>query len=105
MATGSDSAIGADQQGLILALMVNPRAGRDELTGWRADGRLKINLTAPPVEGKANAALIKFLAKFLGLKKSQIEITSGQSSRQKTVRLQGLTRDELISRLPPNIVS
>lgn len=91
----------SDGQGLVLAVAVTPRAKRNAIAGWRADGRLKISLTAPPVEGRANTALIKFLAKTLGLKKNQVEIVAGQTSRQKSIRLEGLGRDELLSRLPP----
>jgi len=84
----------------ILPVSVTPRAGRDQVVGWQA-GALKVRLKAPPVEGRANAALIKFLAKTLGLKQNQIEIAAGQTGRHKRIRLQGLTRDELLARLPP----
>jgi uncharacterized protein (TIGR00251 family) len=101
MPSGLEPAIGSDDKGLVLAVSVTPRAKRDLLAGWRADGRLKISLTAPPVEGKANADLIRFLARTLGLKKNQVQIVAGQTSRHKTIRLAGLSRDELVSRLPP----
>jgi uncharacterized protein (TIGR00251 family) len=99
MASGRQ--IDSDEQGLVLTVSVKPRAGRNAVTGWLADGRLKVSLTAPPVSGKANAELIRFLAGALGLKKNQVRIASGQTSRRKTIRLTGLSREELLSRLPP----
>lgn len=54
------------------------------------DGRLKIAVTAPPIDGEANAAVIEVLSKTLGIARRQIEIVSGQASRRKTVRLDGV---------------
>lgn len=69
---------------LSLALLVQPRASRDEVTG-RHGGRIRVRLAAPPVEGKANAALIEFLAEVFGVPKTSVTITAGQSGRRKTV--------------------
>jgi uncharacterized protein (TIGR00251 family) len=69
---------------LRLELQVQPRAKRDEVSG-RHGGRLKLRLTAPPADGKANAALIAFLAGEFGVPKVSVEIIAGRSSRQKTV--------------------
>ncbi|OJT95124.1 MAG: hypothetical protein BGN82_00100 [Alphaproteobacteria bacterium 65-7] len=79
--------------GVRLAVRLTPRAARDGLDGVTADadGRplLKIRLTAPPVEGEANAALAAFLAKSLRLKKAAIEIRSGETGRTKILHLSG----------------
>lgn len=81
-----------------LRVRVNPRSSRNQVTGW-ADGVLHVKLTAPPVEGAANKAAIEFLADVLGVKKSQITLTSGQTSRDKTFEITGLTDAELDQRL------
>ncbi|HUN53741.1 MAG TPA: DUF167 domain-containing protein, partial [Smithella sp.] len=59
------------------------------------DGALKMRVTAPPVEGAANEACIKLLASELGLKKSQMEISSGLKSRKKAVRIKNISKSEL----------
>lgn len=100
MSRGPEPEITISRGETILPVAITPRAGRDAVVGWQA-GALKVRLKAPPVEGRANAALIGLLAKTLGLKKNQIEIAAGRTGRHKKVRLQGLTRDELLSRLPP----
>lgn len=81
-----------------LRIRVNPRSSRNQVTGW-ADGVLHVKLTAPPVEGTANKAAIEFLADLLGVKKSQITLTSGQTSRDKTFEITGLTQADLEYRL------
>ena len=59
--------------------------------------RLKVVLSAPPVDGKANAALVKFFAKSLGLSKSQLLITAGEGSREKRLEVVGLSETELLA--------
>jgi uncharacterized protein (TIGR00251 family) len=81
-----------------LRVHVQPRAQRDEIVGWHGE-RLKIRLTAPPVEGAANEALVKFLAKALGLRRSQVTVTHGHGSRDKTVAIEGLTPEVLTRRI------
>lgn len=71
----------------LLDVLVQPRAARTELAGLH-DGRLKLRLTAPPVDGAANAALVEFLAERLGLPRSAIGVASGDSGRRKTVSIQ-----------------
>jgi len=71
---------------LYLYCHLQPRATRDEITGLHGN-RLKIRITAPPADGRANAHLIKFLAKQFGVAKSQVAIESGAISRQKTVMI------------------
>lgn len=71
------------------AVRVSPRASRDAISGVH-DGALKVALKAPPVEGAANAALIALLAKRLGVPKRAVRITSGESSRNKRVEVEGV---------------
>jgi uncharacterized protein len=77
-----------------IAVRVIPRAGRDEIAGER-DGRLLIRLTAPPVEGAANAALCRLVAQCAGVPARRVSIVRGQTSRDKVVRVEGMTADEL----------
>lgn len=74
-----------------LAVRVTPNAKRSEFAGWTADekGRpvLLVKLQAPPVEGKANTELIRFLAKALGCSKSEIVLLRGDTSRQKSLEV------------------
>ena len=72
-----------------LAVKVIPRAKKNEISQVMADGTIKIKLTAPPVEGKANKALIKFLSRSLQIPTQDIEIISGSKSRNKVVLLKG----------------
>ena|SRR5438105_8392276 len=81
-----------------LSLRVQPRASRNAVVGWTGD-TLNIRLMAPPVEGAANAACLTFLADLLDLPPSQLEILRGQRSRQKVIRISGLTPDEVRARL------
>ena len=78
----------------LLSIRVQPRAKRDEVVGER-DGAIVIRLKAPPVDGKANAALIGFLAKAAGVSRSQVEIVRGASSRLKAVRVSGVGEQDL----------
>ena len=71
---------------LLLPVRVQPRASRDEIVGWQ-DERLKIRITAPPVDGKANSHLVKFLAKAFGVAKRDIELLSGETGREKRFRI------------------
>jgi uncharacterized protein (TIGR00251 family) len=76
-----------DGKDLLLDLRVQPRASRDEF-GEPLGNRLKLRLTAPPVEGKANAQLTRFLATAFGVTRSRVHVESGASSRNKRVRIQ-----------------
>ncbi len=67
----------------MLNIRVQPRASQDEIVGPHGSDSLKVRITAPPVDGKANAHLIKFLAKCFGVAKSQVELISGASGRDK----------------------
>jgi uncharacterized protein len=84
--------------GLILPVRAQPGARRNEIRGVQ-DGALKVCVTASPEKGKANKAMIELLAKSLGLKKSQIELISGETSHQKRFFLRGATREQVLARL------
>ena len=86
--------------GVLLSLHVQPGAKRSEIVGIHGEA-LKIRLAAPPVDGKANACLVNFLAEVLALPKSGISLVSGQSSRSKRVAVAMLGPDEVRNRLLP----
>jgi uncharacterized protein (TIGR00251 family) len=81
-----------------LKVHVQPRASRNEIVGWR-EGALAVRLTAPPVEGAANRACRDFLAEALGVKRGDVELVSGEKSREKRFRINGLTDVEALRRL------
>ncbi len=76
-------------------LRVQPRASRDEISGWLDADALRVRVTAPPEDGKANAAVVKLLARQLGVARSDVEIVSGRTSRNKVVEVAGLSADEI----------
>ena len=84
---------------VVFSVRVAPRASRSAVLGVH-DGALKVALTAPPVEGAANAALIAFLAKALGVPKRDVVIEQGEASRSKRVRVTGVTREQVVALLP-----
>ena len=75
--------------GVELLLVVQPRASRTRIAGEHG-GLLKLQLAAPPVDGEANAALLDFISKLLGVPKKQIELASGETSRRKRLRVSGV---------------
>jgi uncharacterized protein (TIGR00251 family) len=83
----------------LLRIRVQPRAARSEIVGWRVDGSLTIRVTAPPVEGAANAAVAALLAGALQLRPSAVTIEQGARGRDKLVRVAGLTPAEIRRRL------
>lgn len=82
-----------------MEIRVVPRASRDELSGFDETGRLKVRLTAPPVEGAANRSLIKLIAKRLGVARSAVAVVRGETSRNKLVEIDGLSDDAVRSAL------
>ena len=86
-----------------IAVRLTPRGGRDAVEGWGedADGRplLKVRVSAPPVDGEANAALIKLIAKTLGAPRSSVRIASGEGARVKILAVEGLDEAEVRRRL------
>jgi len=73
------------KQGAALLVRVTPRASRNEIVEILSDGTVKIRLTAPPLEGKANVALLKFLAKVLDVQIKQLEVVAGATGRDKLI--------------------
>ena len=86
------------QEGVIFKVSVQPRSSRNEIAGLQDDA-VKIRLTAPPIEGAANKMCIEFLAKSLKVRKSDVEIIRGQSSRTKKVLVRSVNRDKIASLL------
>jgi uncharacterized protein (TIGR00251 family) len=86
------------KNGLTFDIQVIPHASRAEIAGVQ-EGAFKVKVTAPPVEGAANEACIKLLAKELALKKSQMEISSGAKSRKKTVLVKDISKKELETKI------
>ena len=84
--------------GITFAIKVQPRARRNAIVGAIGDA-LKIALTAPPVDGRANEACIEFFAELLGVSRSSITILAGQNSRNKVVRVTGASVDQVRNRL------
>ena len=81
-----------------ISIRVQPRASRNAVVGWTGD-TLNIRLTAPPVEGAANAACLDFLADLLDIPQAQLEILQGARSRTKVVQITGLSQEEVYARL------
>jgi uncharacterized protein (TIGR00251 family) len=79
----------AEEGGVTLGVRIQPRASKNSMVRLE-DGTLKIRLTAPPVDGAANEALVAFLAHTFGVARSQVEILSGHTARQKVVRITGI---------------
>ena len=84
--------------GATFRVRVAPRAARNAVTGERA-GALVVRLTAPPVEGAANAALRRFLGKALGAAPSTLRVVRGETSRDKTLQITGVAAADLAARL------
>lgn len=86
-----------------IRVRLTPRAARDEIAGWQADARrgelLRVRVTAPPVEGRANAALERLLADALGVPRSAVRVVSGARGREKTAAIDGLDQEEALRRL------
>ena len=88
----------ADGQGVTLRLHVQPGAKTTAVVGLHGEA-LKIRLAAPPVDGKANACLLAFLAERLGVAKAAVSLLSGDSSRAKRVRVSGIDASAVAARL------
>ncbi|MBM3120641.1 MAG: DUF167 domain-containing protein [Chloroflexi bacterium] len=87
------------KSGAALTLRVTPRARKTEFAGVLEDGILRVRVAAPPVEGKANAELLSFLAKVLGVRKNRLEIIAGQRGLDKIVSVLDLSADEVQTRI------
>jgi len=84
--------------GATFQVKVHPRARKNAITGAVGDA-LKVALTAPPVEGRANEACVKFLAEFLNVPRSSVTIAAGESSRQKLIRIAGVRAAQVEEKL------
>jgi uncharacterized protein (TIGR00251 family) len=84
--------------GVWFAVKVHPRAKKNAITGEVGDA-LKLSLTAPPIEGRANEGCIEFFAKLLKVPRSSVTIASGQTSRNKVICVAGVSREYVIDRL------
>jgi uncharacterized protein (TIGR00251 family) len=85
-------------EGCVLPVRAQPGARKAGAKGEQG-GALKLAVTAPPEDGRANAALMELLRELLGLKRSQIELIAGQTSRDKKFLIRGLGRSELVAKL------
>lgn len=81
-----------------IVVRVQPNASRNEVLRFK-EGALHLRIAAPPVKGKANQELIKFLSAFLGVSKSNLTIEKGMTSRVKVIGIDGLTQDQVMERL------
>jgi len=88
----------ADKDGVVLTLHIQPGAKKTEVVGPHGDA-LKIRLAAPPVDGKANAALLAFVAEKLGAGKAAVALVSGETNRAKRVRVAGVTPQQALAGL------
>jgi uncharacterized protein (TIGR00251 family) len=89
-------------KGVTFAVKVHPRARKNAITGVVGDA-LKLALTSPPVEGKANQAVIEFFAELFAISRSSITIASGETSRNKVIRVAGLSKQTVEQRLADNL--
>lgn len=81
-----------------IAAHITPRASADHIAGWTGD-ELRVRVTAPPVDGRANAALVRLLAATLGIAPSRVRVVAGATSRRKLVEVEGLSLAEVRARL------
>jgi hypothetical protein len=86
-------------KGAALTIRVTPRASRNEISEILSDGTVRIRLMAPPVEGKANEALVSFLSDVLDVPRSKIEIVAGETGRDKLVSILGLDAETVHARI------
>jgi uncharacterized protein (TIGR00251 family) len=87
------------KRGAALAVRVTPRASKNEIFGVLSDGTVNVHLTAPPVEGKANEALLKFLAGVLDVPLARLEIVAGKTGRDKLVSVLDLDAETVHKRI------
>jgi uncharacterized protein (TIGR00251 family) len=79
----------------LISVRVTPRSSKDQLLGWQ-DGVLRVKLRAPPVDGRANEALCRYLASLLGVAASDVEVVSGTTARAKRLRVRGLSLEAVM---------
>jgi uncharacterized protein len=86
------------QEGLVLPIRAQPGAKKAGVLGEQA-GALKLGVTAPPQDGRANAAVVELVRELLGLKRSQVELVAGLKGRNKKLLIRGVPREELAARI------
>jgi uncharacterized protein (TIGR00251 family) len=91
------------KKGAALAVRVTPRASKNEIVEILSDGTVKVHLTAPPVEGKANEALLKFLAKLLDIPIKQLEVVAGAGGRDKLISVVDMDANTLHKKILDHI--
>lgn len=89
------------ERGAALTIRVTPRARKTQFGGVLEDGTLRVRVAAPPVEGKANQALINYLAKVLGVRKNRIEIVAGERGLDKILSVVGMSAEEVEEKIRP----
>jgi uncharacterized protein (TIGR00251 family) len=89
-------------KGISFSVKVHPRARKNAITGTVGDA-LKLALTAPPVEGKANQAVIEFFSELFAIPRSSVTIASGETSRNKVIRIAGVSKAAAEQRLAENL--
>ena len=85
-----------NNQSAVLKIRVQPNAQKNQVVGILSDGRIKIKIQAPPVEGKANKALFRFLNQVLDIAEAQMELVKGETSRDKVIRIEGISESEAL---------
>lgn len=80
------------------SVRVMPRSSREEVAGL-SEGDVRIRLTAPAIENRANEALVRFLSQALGVPRRQVELLAGERGRRKVVRIHGMSKEEIFRRL------
>ena len=92
------------KEGIQFSAAIQPRASKNEISGVM-NGALKIRLTSPPVEGAANKACIKFLAKRLGVSAARVDIVGGLTSKNKIIRVEGMDESSFLQKILPDKLS
>lgn len=91
------------RKGAAIAVRVTPRASRNQIVSIQNDGTVKVHLTAAPVDGEANEALIRFLAEVLGVARSRIEIVAGATGRDKLISVLDMDSETLHGKIMENL--
>ena len=87
------------KKGAALTIRVTPRSRKTEFGGVMEDGTIRVRVAAPPVEGKANTALVKFLAKVLGVRKNRIDIVAGEKGLDKIISILDMSAKDAEQRI------
>ena len=87
------------KKGAALTIRVTPRSRKTEFGGVMEDGTIRVRVAAPPVEGKANTALVKFLAKVLGVRKNRIDIVAGEKGLDKIISILDMSANDAEQRI------